>query len=120
MWPTEEGRRGTAEGAPEFGRGESAEAVFTAVVTGVRTNPTLKRGAICCRRIRGECHRAVVFAWLHVYHVASSELLVNNDCSFFGDTHYTEKVLEQMSRGPAPDDSQLLFVLALAPGDLDS
>jgi hypothetical protein len=37
-WPTDEGRRGTAEGASEFGRGESAAAVFTAVVTGVRTN----------------------------------------------------------------------------------
>jgi hypothetical protein len=64
--------------------------------------------------------RAVVFAWLHVYHVASSELLVNNDCSFFVGAHYTEKAFEQMSRVPAPDNSQLLFVLAVARCDLDS
>ncbi|MFN9977856.1 MAG: polymorphic toxin-type HINT domain-containing protein, partial [Phycisphaerae bacterium] len=36
----------------------------------------------------------------HVYHVASSGLLVHNDCSFIDGTHYPEKVLEQISHGP--------------------
>ena len=36
----------------------------------------------------------------HVYSVAGSGLLVHNDCSLFDGTAYTDKVLEQMSRGP--------------------
>jgi hypothetical protein len=37
---------------------ESAVAVFTAGVMEKHVNPTLKRGAKCCRRIRGEVHVA--------------------------------------------------------------
>ena len=37
----------------------------------------------------------------HVYHVADRGLLIHNSCpSFFDGTHYTDKVLTQMQRGP--------------------
>lgn len=35
----------------------------------------------------------------HVYQVGASGLLVHNSCSFFDGTHYTDKVLNQMSGG---------------------
>jgi hypothetical protein len=64
-----------------------------------RVAPRFSVGLYAAAAFAASLLRPVVFAWLHVYHVAASGLLVHNDCSFFDGTPYTEKVLEQMSRG---------------------